>query len=344
MLPERRKRLIITIVGIVLFCLLVVSIYAISNYVKEKTAINNKDIDDRANGSYPKEYTLYGITVDMENILRIYGIDSNYFEKYIGVRSFYKDQSEMIKDNHLFIYTDCVNELRYDDNDREFYLYKYDEYYSNNTKIKLSKNNIIMFDKDNNVITRKYNSDDIKTILNNISYDNVLVKDNHLYYVDDTGIHKYNLNNDVKDDLFIFDELDHNVKLIRVNDNYLVFTDNNEVNIYINNTKEIVPIINMDDIKIEYLELVNDGYYFQIPNLDGTYSIKKYSLVNSRLENEEFITKFKVKKMSIINNNLCYMDIIIDDKEESILFSLKIGDIVKKLDNKYIYIADLDGV
>ena len=349
MLPERRRRLIITIIGIILFVALAISLYAISNYVKSQN-VPEEDIDNRPNSNYPSEYIIYGLTIDNDNIVRLYGLTDSYIEKYLGVRSFYKDQDNVIKDSHLFIYLDCVNELRFDERNKEFYLYKYDEYYSNNVKIKLSRNYIVLFDKNNKVTARKYNEEELKDVADGISYDNAFIKGDTIYYTDINGLHRYNLNNDVLTTLVDYKEytIKPTLKILDINNNYIVYTKDGVLNIYSNQTNyskdiaTIAQLAGMGSSNIEYLELTNDGFYFQVANEDKTFSIKKFSLINSRLEEQSFVTKYRIINMETITKDLYYMNIIIDDKEDHIIFSTKVKDIVKNLENKYIYVTALE--
>ena len=349
MLPERKRRLIIGFIGGILFIALVISIFAISNYVKSKN-VEKKDIDDRPNSVYPTDYLLYGLTVDTENIVRLYGLTDNYTEKYLGIRSFYKDQDNIVKDGHLFMYFDCVNELRYDNDLREYYLYKYDEYYSNNVKIKLAKNYIILFDKTGSVSARKYNEGEPKDILSNVSYDNTFIKGNIIYYTDINGLHRYRLNNDANETIFDYKEYTEKpvLKILTINDNYIAYTKDGDLNIYanqLNYSKAIdvfAELIGISKENIMFLELTNDGFYFQVANEDGTYSIKKFSLIKNKLDTEEYVTKYKVNEMKLITKGLYYMNITIDSREDYILFSTKEKDVVKNLENKYIYISSLE--
>ena len=235
MLPERRKNLLIFIIGIIIFILLVISIFGISKYIKNRNAENNRDIDDRVSNPYPSDYAYYGITVDLENIYRIYGVTSNYIEKYIGIRSFYKIQDAIIKDNHLFIYSDGVNDLRYDASNRDFYMFRYDDFYSNNVSVRLSKDYIITINRDNIINKRAYNTKDEKEIIKDIEIKDMLIKDNMLYYTDNKAIYSYDLTYDTQKVLEITPDLEtekNEFKLLDFDDSYLVYNYNGSLYFY----------------------------------------------------------------------------------------------------------------
>lgn len=345
MLPERRKNLIIFIVGIIIFILLVISIFGISKYIKDQNEENNRDIDDRVSDSYPKDYAYYGITLDLENIYRVYGITNNYAEKYIGIRSFYKIQDSIIKDNHLFVYSDGVNDLRYDATNREFYMYRYDDFYSNNVRVRLTKDYIIIFNQDNIVTKRAYNTKEDKEIISNIDIKDILIKDNMIYYTDNKRIYSYDLARDYQNVLNI--KLDseaesHEFKLLDFNNTYLVYKYNGNLFFYHFGLSSVKTIesFSICGEGLEFISAFGNGFYYQTLNEDGTYTLRSYNAEKNIIE-EIYLSRFKIIKIVPLNDGMYYMEIFANDAKESVLFSIKEMDIVKRLDNNYLYFVSL---
>ena len=345
MLPERRKNFIIFIVGIIIFILLVISIFGISKYIKNRNAENNKDIDDRVSDPYPNDYAYYGIGLDLENIYRVYGITSNYVEKYIGVRSFYKVQDSIIKDNHLTVYTDGINELRYDAENRDFYMYRSDDFYSNNVSVRLTKDYILVFNSDNIVTKRAYNTNEEKIIIRNIDIKDILIKDNMMYFTDNKAIYSLDLTRDyqTKLDIKVDPEAESNeFKLLDCDNTYLVYTYNNNLYFYHFGSSSIktIEIFSIRNENLDFISMTGTGFYYEVLGEDGTYSVKFYSYLNNTIE-EVYLSRFKVTKIVQLNDGIYYMDILANDAKESILYSYKEQDIIKRLENRYLYFVYL---
>ena len=345
MLPERRKNLIIFIIGIIIFILLVISIFGISKYIKNRNEENNRDIDDRVSDPYPNDYAFYGITVDLENIYRIYGITSNYTEKYIGIRSFYKIQDSIIKDNHLFVYSDGVNDLRYDASNKDFYMYRYDDFYSNNINVKLTKDYMLLFDQDNTIAKKAYNSSETKEIIRNINISDILIKDNMIYYTDNKSVYSYDLNRDYQQKLAI--DIDpeaesHEFQLLDFNETYLVYKYNGNLFFYHFGLSSVKTMesFSIRSENVDFISASDNGFYYQVLNEDETYSVKFYNYGSNIIE-EVYLSRFKVNKIVPLSNDIYFMEIVVNDVKESILFSSKEMDIVKRLENRYINIVSL---
>ena len=139
MLPEKKKRLIIGIIATFAIIIIVILLALLSNYIKSRHENQNHE---RRNDAYPEKYEYFGITMDKDGIYKLYGISGDE-EEYLNVRTFYNVEDMIIKNNKLVIYSDAVNELRYDKKTKEFYFYEIDSNYSNKYKVLLSKDYIV---------------------------------------------------------------------------------------------------------------------------------------------------------------------------------------------------------
>ena len=84
MLPEKRKKLIIGAISVVVIIIVVILLGKISSFIK-----NRNDENTQRNDDYSKMYDYIGVTIDEDNIYKIYGISEND-EKYLDVKTFMK--------------------------------------------------------------------------------------------------------------------------------------------------------------------------------------------------------------------------------------------------------------
>ena len=69
MLPEKRKKLIIGAISVVVIIIVVILLGKISSFIK-----NRNDENTQRNDDYSKMYDYIGVTIDEDNIYKIYGI------------------------------------------------------------------------------------------------------------------------------------------------------------------------------------------------------------------------------------------------------------------------------
>ena len=226
MLPEKKKRLIIGIIATFAIIIIVILLALLSNYIKSRHENQNHE---RRNDAYPEKYEYFGITMDKDGIYKLYGISGDE-EEYLNVRTFYNVEDLIIKNNKLVIYSDAVNELRYDKKTKEFYFYEIDSNYSNKYKVLLSKDYIVT--KEDKIINyRKYNNKEMKNITNEAIDYEFLLYNNKVYYVSEDGIYEFNLNNE-KTKKITDKTPEDQVKLISVNNKYVYTIINDEYIVY----------------------------------------------------------------------------------------------------------------
>ena len=243
MLPEKKKRLIIGIIATFAIIIIVILLALLSNYIKSRHENQNHE---RRNDAYPEKYEYFGITMDKDGIYKLYGISGDE-EEYLNVRTFYNVEDMIDKDGKLVIYSDAVNELRYDKKTKEFYFYEIDSNYSNKYKVLLSKDYIVT--KEDKIINyRKYNNKEIKNITNEAIDYEFLLYNNKVYYVSEDGIYEFNLNNE-KTNKITDKTLEDQVKLISVNNKYVYTIINDEYIVY----------------KIDSAEKINVSEYIKEP-------------------------------------------------------------------------------
>ena len=325
MLPEKKKRLIIGIIATFAIIIIVILLALLSNYIKSRHENQNHE---RRNDAYPEKYEYFGITMDKDGIYKLYGISGDE-EEYLNVRTFYNVEDMIIKNNKLVIYSDAVNELRYDKKTKEFYFYEIDSNYSNKYKVLLSKDYIVT--KEDKIINyRKYNSKEIKNITNEAIDYEFLLYSNKVYYVSEDGIYEFNLNNE-KTNKITDKTLEDQVKLTSVNNKYVYTIINGEYIVYKIDSAEK---INVSEYIKEPFTYVDEALIFK-----DSEGIKTFSLITRRVSSKIYNTNgYEVEKSININDNYYYMNLVLGDNKKYAIIDLEEVKDVKEFNNKYLYI------
>lgn len=327
MLPEKKKKLIVGCISILVIIITVFAIAKLSNYIKNKNDENTTK--ERRNNDYPSEYKYFGILQDEDGIYKIYGI-SNSDETYLEVRTFYKIQDIINKDNKLVLYSDATNELRYDNKAQEFYFYELDSSYSNKEDIRLNKNYIIMKDE-KKISYKKYDELDISIIDEDVLNKEYIVKDNKVYFVKSDGIHEYNL--DTKEDICIINITDE-ITLLNVTNGYVIINKENDLIAY--KIDGAVRININDYIKepYEFLNITESGILIKQDN-----KLKEFSFVINKVLKNQFDLKDYTNTLNIyLGNGLYYLNLKEDNNEKYVIIDFEEGKEIKEFNNKYLYI------
>lgn len=312
MLPEKKKRLIIGIIAIIVCIIVVLGLWKLSSFIKDK----NKTRD---NTDYSEFYSYFGILKDIDGIYRVYGISDNE-EIYLGIKTFYEVQDILVKDKKLIIYSDAVNELRYDKDNNEYYFYELDSYYNNKESIKLSNDYMTTY-KDSNLNIWKYDSKDKNTLS---SIEDYLVFNNMLYYVKDNGIYEYNL--DTKESKTLV-ESDFALTLVSVNDEYLYYKDGALLHsCKLSNT---VRYTISELVKGEYLATTDTGILLSYEGKVKNYDINNKRLINELEFDQDIESVYKIK------NSLFYFKF----SNNYVIIDIDKGEIVSNLENDYLYLV-----
>ena len=261
----------------------------------------------------------------------MYGISGDE-EEYLNVRTFYNVEDMIIKNNKLVIYSDAVNELRYDKKTKEFYFYEIDSNYSNKYKVLLSKDYIVT--KEDKIINyRKYNSEEIKNITNEAIDYEFLLYSNKVYYVSEDGIYEFNLNNE-KTNKITDKTLEDQVKLISVNNKYVYTIINHEYIVYKIDSAEKINVSEYIKEPFTYVDEKDEALIFK-----DSEGIKTFSLITRRVSSKIYNTNgYEVEKSININDNYYYMNLVLGDNKKYVIIDLEEVKDVKEFNNKYLYI------
>lgn len=329
MLPEKKKRLIIGIVAVLLIILVVVGLWKLSNYIKSK----NNVVDEKHNDAYPEVYSYYGIVKDEDGIYKLYGISDNA-EEYLNVRTFYDIKSFNYLNNKVMIYSDATNEVRYDKKLDEFYFYVLDDYYSNKEDIKLG-DDIVVSKNDANIVYWDFDSDDKKNATSESLDTNYYVVKDKIYYVLGDGIYEYDTTKNEENKIVLKSSYD-DVKLLNVNEEFMFVDYNNNFWAYKIDNSVRVKIEDYIEQDYEFIGYTNSGFMLRIDN-----DIMEFSLVNNKLSSKTFnVLGYDVTGLIDLKDNIYYM-ILSNDSEEgkSVLVDMKREKVIREFENKYLYLV-----
>lgn len=326
MLPEKKKRLIIAGIALVLIIITVFLLGKLSSYIKSKN--DNNVTKERRNDDYPNKYDYYGILKDEDGIYKIYGIGET--EEYLNVRTFYNIQDYITKDNKLVLFSDATNELRYDNKKDEFYFYELDSSYSNKEIYSLSDNYIII-NALNKVSYKKFNEEETVLITDELKNENVLVRDNKVYYLKNDGIYEYNL--DTKENKCIING-EGDISIINVLGDYIYINKDGEELIY--KISSALKIVLSDYIKEEY-SIVNLTDAGVVIKQDG--QLKIFSFITNKILNDTFDLEGYNNTYSLyLGNDLYYMNLELNNNKKYIIIDMSSKKIIKEFKENYLYI------
>lgn len=326
MLPEKKKRLIIAGIALVLIIITVFLLGKLSSYIKSKN--DNNVTKERRNDDYPDKYYYYGILKDEDGIYKIYGIGET--EEYLNVRTFYNIQDYITKDNKLVLFSDATNELRYDSKKDEFYFYELDSSYSNKEFYSLSDNYIII-NALKKVSYKKFNEEETILITDELKNENVLVRDNKVYYLKKDGIYEYNL--DTKENKCIIND-EGDISIINVLGDYIYINKDGEELIY--KISSALKIVLSDYIKEEY-SIVNLTDAGVVIKQDG--QLKIFSFITNKILNDTFDLEGYNNTYSLyLGNDLYYMNLELNNNKKHIIIDMSSKKIIKEFKENYLYI------
>ena len=312
MLPEKRKRLIIGAISIVVIIIVVILLGKISSFIKNKNDENTQRNDD-----YSQIYDYIGVTVDKDNIYKVYGINEDE-ENYLNVKTFYEVKDTINIDNKVVLYSDAVNEIRYDNKKGEFYFYELDEFYNKYDNVKLTHDYMVISDNEK-VSYRKYGSDTIEKVEQANEY---LVQNNKLYYAIDESIYEYDMTSKKKKMIAMYEKND-NVELVDVSDKYLFYLKNDELN-----ACSLEKFANYDLSQMSFYSISNDGFITLENNTLKNYSISKDTYTF------EYNLNGEINSLIYLNNNTFYLSF--DDNY--VIIDMSSSKVWKNLNNDYIYL------
>ena len=326
MLPESRKKIMISVISIIVIVIVVFLIAKLSAFIKSKNTTEPVD----ANDAYADLYDYYGFMKDSDNVYHLYGIKDGE-ESSLDLKTFYDIQDLIIKDKHLIIYSDALNEIRYDKNNQAFHFYELNSSYSSKYKVKLASDYLITC-KDNTLAYLNYTDDFAKDNKIATGVSDYLVTKNMVYYVQDGSLYSFNLTS-LKSTLI---NNFHNEIIIKGITDKKIYYEFAEKLYYIDTDSKVITKLEdvIEDNEITFLISNSEGFIYQTNDSLKAYSIKGYST-------QVIAEDFKSEVLTIVNisTDEYFMSLKEEDSDEiqNVLVNFDTNEIIE-LTNNYIAI------
>ena len=330
MLPERRKKLIFTIVAIIGVVLVIIIMYNLAKYMRNQGVETPEERDD----AYPEVYPYYGVYYDTEGTYKLTGLNGSFEEFDLGLRIFFPINNLFWRNNHLVFYSDATNELRYNSEDEVYTLYELDTFYSNNVDIIIAGDTLIMVE-DNVLSYRTINANDTTIINENLISEDVFYKNNKLYYIVAAGIYEYNMENG-SSRLVMIKGSSTNQYLVAINDDYLILQNDNTYYSYDLKDYTITNITNeMEYEEFDFVALMGPYFIYQIEDESG-FTLRTFSLdINDDVNRNLQLGNEVISLAYGINDNYIYAELSDGEDTRYVIISMRDGRVIKELENRY---------
>lgn len=338
MLPDRKKNLIIWIVSIIGVIIVIFLMYNLAKFMHNRSG-NVVVADD----TYPADYSYYGISVDEDNNYQLTGLNLDYDETILGLRSFYYIDKLYYFSDHLVLYSDAINQVNYDKNNNTFSFYEINSFYSNQIEVLITDNYYIFIAPTEIYYSLKNDLNNNKSITNTLVSDVALIQENSLYYEQEDGIYVYNFEEE-SSNLLVADVA--NVELVDIADNYLLYMMDNQLWAYSlrrQNTINVGQKISDEESKaFTYVALVPDYLLYEVEDQEGNNVLKKYSFaLNMPLKAEMDLQNETIMNAFYIEENRLYIELVKEDLVRYLIVDYNTNSIVKELENKYTVILPI---
>ncbi len=331
MLPEKRKKLIFTIVAIIGVILVIIIMYNLAKYMRNQ----GTDLPEERDDAYPEVYPYYGIYYDDEGTYKLTGINGSFSEFDLGLRIFFPVNNLFWRNNHLVFYSDATNELRYNSEDEVYTLYEIDTFYSNLVDIIVAEDTLI--EVENNILRYRNINDteNVVVVSENLVSNKVFYQNNKLYYIVTAGVYEYDMENG-SSRLVMIKGSSTNQQIIAINDKYLIIQNDSEYYFYELESKNISSISNdLEYSDVSFVALMGDYFIYQIID-DTGYTLRTYSLNilddvnrNFQLSNEEVTNSFG------INADYIYAELSDNEEVRYVIIDMRNGKVIKELEHRY---------
>ena len=189
MLPGKRKSLIIWIVSIIGIILVIFAMYNFSKFMRNRGPQESEIIDD----AYVEDYLYYGFAIDEDGNYQLMGLNNNFEEEKLGLRSFYAMSNMYYYDDHIILYTDAINQINYNKEENKYFFYEIDSFYNNATDVIVTDLYYVFYTS----ATLEYCSIDNCNriqIVDDLVDDIILLNENAVFYQRSDGVYMYDFN------------------------------------------------------------------------------------------------------------------------------------------------------
>lgn len=338
MLPEKKKKLIITGLALIALIIVIILMYNLGKYMQEKSKINEDTIIDDA---YPNNYPYYGFLFDEDGNYQLMGLDSNFEETKLNLRSFYKMDNLYYYNDHLVLYTDAINQVNYNKEDEEYFFFEQNPFYSNDTEVYITEENYIFNDGEKLEYCPKDNCTNV-VISDSISDYVTLLNDEVIFYEEDDTIKSY----DMKVSEVKTIDTASDIQLLALNDKYVVYFKNMSIYVYDlldGYATDIGASILNDNTEFTFLALQNDGIIYETKDDLGNNIIKTYYMpLSTTLKNTYNLAKEELNSCYPITDTLLYAELVLDNRIRYVIMDMENQEIIKEFSNPYVVLIGVE--
>lgn len=336
MLPEYRRKIIISILAVIGIIIVIFAMYNLSKYVREQEKIDEEKVFDDA---YPEKYLYYGFIIDEDNNYQLMGINSEFQETELGLRSFYPMDKMYYYNNHLVLYTDAINQINYNSTDDEFGFFELNPFYSNNTNVALARDYYIFY-SDTTLEYCSVSECNRVTISNDLTSDKVLITEDKVFYVLEDGVYEFDLYTLTSNHVMIPDYL-NNIELLAANNERLVFLNGEDYYAYrfkYDTVMNISEEIRKVDSEFSFVEMQDSQFIYMTKDSETNknivksylFGINEISVYTFNLEDELLTDSF------VVNDHLLYGELSTEESIRYVLIDTDNWTVLSELENPFV--------
>lgn len=334
MLPGKRKSLIIWIVSIIGIILVIFAMYNFSKFMRNRGPQESEIIDD----AYVEDYLYYGFAIDKDGNYQLMGLNNNFEEEKLGLRSFYAMSNMYYYDDHIILYTDAINQINYNKEENKYFFYEIDSFYNNATDVIVTDLYYVFYTS----ATLEYCSIDNCNriqIVDDLVDDIILLNENAVFYQRLDGVYMYDFNTQ-KSKIVMLPSPNGGLQLLATDGEYVILLNGGEVYSYqiSNDSVTNISSVIFDDAEEFSVVNVQNGYLiYQVIDEDGHYNLKKYSLkINNILNNTFDIGNESLTSSMVIDDRYLYAELVDDTELRYVIIDMENDKVVKDLENSYV--------
>lgn len=331
MLQQRKRKVIIIVVIIVGLILITLGIGVITKVAKSSN--NNEFQGD----PYPSNIKFIGIyyNKDDENYI-IKALDKDLQELKYEVDEYMDITNIHVVNNHIYYYSDAINELIYNKSEDKLEIKEVDSYSNNLNQVYIGNKYLVVLEQEN-IMYRPIAEEKkkFKTIASGIK-SKVVVNNDIVYYEKKDGIYSYDIENE-EEALLIKWTVEYQPKILNSNNRYLYLENKDMQMVYSFQSKKLTNI----NIVPKYLDLSANG----ILTLSEDNRVRKYVLINNDFASDYFTLpeNTTISNADCFSDNYCYVDQIDFDSNHT-YYVLDFKELVKlgTLDKAYIRLIEVN--
>ncbi len=331
MLQQRKRRNIIIVAIILGLILITFGIWGLTKIAKSSK--NNEFRGD----PYPSKIKFIGIyyNIEDENYI-IKALDKDLQELKYEVDEYMDITNIHVVNNHIYYYSDAINELIYNKSEDKLEVKEIDSYSNNLNQVFIGDNYLVVLEQ-KNLMYRPVADEKkkFKTVASGID-SKIVVNNDIIYYEKSDGVYCYNINTN-EEAILIKWTSEYKPKIVSSNNHYLYLENNDMQMMYSFQTKKLSNI----HIANKYLSLTNNG----ILTLNSENRLRKYILLNNDFTND-YLTlpeNTTISSADCFSDNYCYVDQIDYDSNHT-YYIIDYKELVKvgTLDKDYIKLIEVN--